>query len=170
MNTSPRLGLCELLTKAGLSAGALTAENITWAIAPRLNTASRLAHALPSYELLMTDSVVRAGELTTWLEQKYTERQQITTRATTVAREQVLAAKLQSLIMVRVDDYSAGISGLVANKLTDEFYRPAVVIRTGKKISTGSCRSVPEFNLINSLTQCRDLFLEFGGHAERPVL
>ena len=164
MNASPRLGLCELLTKAGLSAGALTAENITWAIAPRLNTASRLAHALPSYELLMTDSVVRAGELTTWLEQKNTERQQITAKATTVAREQVLAAKLESLIMVRVDDFSAGISGLVANKLSDEFYRPSVVVRTGKKISTGSCRSIPEFNLIDALTQCRELFVEFGGH------
>ncbi len=164
MNAVPRLGLCDLLTKAGLSAGALTSENITWSIAPRLNTASRLDHALPSYELLMTDSAERAGELTTWLEQKNTERQQITNRATAVAREQVLAAKLESLIMVRVDDFSAGISGLVANKLSDEFYRPSVVVRTGKKISTGSCRSIPEFNLINALTQCRDLFVEFGGH------
>jgi single-stranded-DNA-specific exonuclease len=164
MNAAPRLGLTELLAKAGLSTGALTSENITWTIAPRLNTASRLDHALPSYELLMTDSAARAGELTTWLEQKNTERQQITAKATTVAREQVLAAKLESLIMVRVDDFSAGISGLVANKLSDEFYRPSVVIRTGKKISTGSCRSIPEFNLIDALTQCRELFVEFGGH------
>ncbi len=164
MNASPRLGLVELLTKARTTAGALTSENITWTIAPRLNTASRMDHALPSYELLMTDSADRAGELTTWLEQKNTERQQITAKATNVAREQVLARTLEALIMVRVDDYSAGISGLVANKLSDEFYRPSVVIRTGKKISTGSCRSIPEFNLIESLTQCRELFVEFGGH------
>ena len=122
-------------------------------------------HALPSYELLMTDSTARAGELTDWLEQKNTERQQITSKATTVAREQVLAAKLEALIMVRADDFSAGISGLVANKLSDEFYRPSVVVRTGKKISTGSCRSIPEFNLIKALTKCRELFIEFGGHA-----
>jgi single-stranded-DNA-specific exonuclease len=165
MNAVPRLGLTELLTKAGLTTGALTSENITWTIAPRLNTASRMDHALPSYELLMTDSAARAGELTAWLEQKNTERQQITTRATSVAREQVLAGKLESLIMVRVDDFSSGISGLVANKLSDEFYRPSVVVRTGKKISTGSCRSIPEFNLINALTKCRELFIEFGGHA-----
>ena len=165
LNAVPRLGLSELLKKAGITTGALTSENITWAIAPRLNTASRMAHALPSYELLMTDSAVRAGELTTWLEQKNTERQQITNRATEVAREQVLAAKLEALIMVRMDDFSSGISGLVANKLSDEFYRPSIVIRTGKKISTGSCRSIPEFNLVKALTQCRELFLEFGGHA-----
>jgi single-stranded-DNA-specific exonuclease len=165
MNASLRLGLGELLAKAGLSPGSLTSENITWTIAPRLNTASRLDNALPSYELLMTDSTERAGELTRWLEQKNTERQQMTTRAASLAREQVLKAKLETLIMVRADDFTAGISGLIANRLTDEFYRPTVVIRTGKKVSTGSCRSIPDFNLINALTQCRDLFIEYGGHA-----
>ncbi len=129
-----------------------------------MNTASRMDHALPSYELLMTDSLERAGELTVWLEQKNTERQQVTAKATVVAKEQVMAHKLEPLILVRVDDFSSGISGLVANKLSDEFYRPSVVIRTGKKISTGSCRSIPEFNLIESLTECRGLFVEFGGH------
>jgi single-stranded-DNA-specific exonuclease len=165
MNASLRLGLGELLTSAGLKPGCLTSENITWSIAPRINTASRLDHALPSYELLTTDSIERAKELTGWLEQKNTERQQIVARATSLVKEQVLAAPLTPLIMVRADDYSAGISGLVANRLTDEFYRPTVVIRAGKKISTGSCRSIPEFNIINALTHCRDLFVEYGGHA-----
>ena len=164
MNACPRLGLVELLTKAGTTSGSLTSENITWTIAPRLNTASRMDHALPSYELLMTDSPSRAGELATWLEQKNTERQQVTAKATAVAREQVVSRQLEPLILVRVDDFSSGISGLVANKLSDEFYRPSVVIRTGKKVSTGSCRSIPEFNLIESLTECRELFVEFGGH------
>jgi single-stranded-DNA-specific exonuclease len=165
LNAAPRLGLKELLTKAGLTPGSINSEHITWAIAPRLNTASRLENALPSYELLMTDSADRADELTRWLEQKNTERQQLTTRATDTAREQVLARPLEPMLMVKADEFSAGISGLVANRLTDEFYRPTVVIRTGKKVSTGSCRSIPEFNIIEALTHCRDLFLEYGGHA-----
>ncbi|MCX6003288.1 MAG: single-stranded-DNA-specific exonuclease RecJ [Chloroflexi bacterium] len=160
MNTSLRLGLSERLP-----AGNLTAENITWVIAPRLTTASRLDHALPSYELLTTDSREKAEELTRWLEQKNTERQQMTSQAASTAKEKVLAEGLQPLLMVSIDNFSAGISGLVANKLTEEFYRPSVVIRTGKKVSTGSCRSIPEFNIINALTQCHDLFLEYGGHA-----
>jgi len=49
-----------------------------------------------------------------------------------------------------VDDFFLRYLGTVANKLSDEFYRPSVVIRTGKKVSTGSCRSIPEFNLIES--------------------
>lgn len=165
MNTSLRLGLKELLTCAGVPAGNLGSENITWTIAPRINTASRLDHALPSYELLTTDSVERAQELAQWLEQKNGERQQMTTRAANRARQQVLEAGLAPLLIVSDEDYPSGISGLVASRLVDEFYRPAVVIREGKRVCSGSCRSIPEFNIIEALTQCRDLFLEFGGHA-----
>jgi single-stranded-DNA-specific exonuclease len=165
MNATLRLGLKELLTCAGMPSGSLGAENITWTIAPRINTASRLDHALPSYELLTTDSLKRAQELAQWLERKNGERQQMTTRATNKAREQVLKDGLMPLLMVGDADYPAGISGLVASRLTDEFYRPAVVIREGNRVSNGSCRSIPEFNIIEALTQCRDLFLEFGGHA-----
>jgi single-stranded-DNA-specific exonuclease len=165
MNSTLRLGLKELLTCAGMPAGSLGSENITWTIAPRINTASRLDHALPSYELLTTDSQTRAQELAQWLERKNGERQQMTTRAANKAREQVLKDGLMPLLMVGDADYPAGISGLVASRLTDEFYRPAVVIREGTRVSNGSCRSIPEFNIIEALTKCRDLFLEFGGHA-----
>jgi single-stranded-DNA-specific exonuclease len=165
MNATLRLGLKELLNCAGIPSGNLGSEHITWTIAPRINTASRLDHALPSYELLTTNSQSRALELATWLEQKNSERQQITARAANRAKNQVLSGPLTSLLLVSHEDYPSGVSGLVASRLTDEFYRPAVVVREGKRVSSGSCRSIPEFNMINALTECRDLFLEFGGHA-----
>lgn len=165
MNSSLRLGLSELLTCASVPVGNLNSENITWTIAPRINTASRLDHALPSYELLTTNSPEKAQELAKWLEQKNSERQQMTTRATNKARQQVLEAGLAPLLMVSAEEYPAGISGLIASRLVDEFYRPTVVIREGKRVCNGSCRSIPDFNIIEALTQCRDLFLEFGGHA-----
>ena len=165
MNSTLRLGLKELLACAGMPSGSLTAENITWTIAPRINTASRLDHALPSYELLTTESVEKAQGLAQWLEQKNSERQQMTTRAANRARGQVLEAGLAPMLIVSDEEYPSGISGLVASRLADEFYRPAVVIREGKRVSNGSCRSIPEFNIIEALAQCRDLFLEFGGHA-----
>ncbi len=165
MNSALRLGLKELLTCAGIPSANLGSEHITWTIAPRINTASRLDHALPSYELLTTNSQSRALELATWLEQKNSERQQITARATSRAKDQVLSAPLTPLLLVSDEDYPSGVSGLVASRLTDEFYRPAIVVREGKRVSSGSCRSIPEFNMINALTECHDLFLEFGGHA-----
>ncbi len=166
LNASPRIGIREILTQAGLPAGSVDSDNISWVIAPRLNTASRLEHAQPSYELLMTDSPERARHLAVWLEQKNAERQRITARAVEKAREQVLAEGVSPLLMVGSMDYSAGISGLVAGRLAEEFYRPAVVVRVGKRISTASCRSIPEFNIILALNQCSTLFSQFGGHAQ----
>ena len=166
MNTSLRLGLKELLAKAGMKDPKLATNHITWMVAPRINTASRLDNALPSYELMMTESVERAQELALWLEQKNLERQQITTRATESARGQVSTKGIKPLLIVEAGDFPAGVSGLVAGRMTEEYYRPTVVIKTGKRISTGSCRSIPEFNIVQALTKCDEFFTEYGGHAQ----
>jgi len=101
-----------------------------------------------------------------WLEKKNTERQRITARATAQAREQVIAEGITPLLMVGGADYPAGIAGLVASRLAEEFYRPAIVVRVSKTTSSGSCRSIPEFNIILALNQCSSLFTQFGGHAQ----
>ena len=166
LNCSPRLGIRELVARSGLTPGHLASENISWVIAPRLNTASRMDHALPSYELLLTESVDRAQHLADWLEKKNVERQELTASAVARAREQVLEEGIQPLLMVGDENYPAGIAGLVAGRLSEEFYRPAVVVGVGKRTSSGSCRSIPEFNMIQALNRCSDLFLQFGGHAQ----
>jgi single-stranded-DNA-specific exonuclease len=166
LNDSPRLGLREIMALSGLTPGGVVSENISWVIAPRLNTASRMDHALPSYELLMTDSEDRARELAAWLEKKNVERQELTARAVSRARERVLERGVGPILMVSDEAYPAGIAGLVAGRLADEFYRPAVVVQIGARTSSGSCRSIPEFNIIAALSRCADLFSQFGGHAQ----
>jgi single-stranded-DNA-specific exonuclease len=166
MNTSPRLGIREITAQAGLSPGSLDAESISWVIAPRLNAAGRLAHAMTSYKLLMTDSPKEAEGLAVWLEQKNAERQRLTAKVQAKAREQVLAQGISPLLIAAGSDYPLGIAGLVAGRLAEEFYRPALVIRTGEKLSSGSGRSIPEFNIIAALTGCRRLLSHFGGHSQ----
>jgi single-stranded-DNA-specific exonuclease len=166
MNTTPRLGIREIITQAGLRIGSLDAESISWIIAPRLNAAGRLAHAMTSYKLLMTNSPPEAQGLAIWLEEKNAERQRLTTKTLTKAREQVLAQGISPLLIASDRDYPAGIAGLVASRLAEEFYRPAIVIRTGELVSSGSCRSIPEFNIILALNQCRQLLSQFGGHSQ----
>ena len=166
LNTAPRLGIREMMAQSGLIEGNLASENISWVIAPRLNTASRMDHAMPSYELLMTDSLEKAQQLVSWLEKKNTERQQLTRKAVAEAREQVFAQGVLPLLMVSDERYPAGISGLVAGRLAEEFYRPAVVVSLGKRVCSGSCRSIPEFNIIEALSRCGDIFSQFGGHAQ----
>ena len=166
ISTSPRLGIREIAAQVGLNTSSLDAESISWVIAPRLNAAGRLEHAMTSYKLLMTDSPQEAHELAIWLEQKNTERQRLTTKALARAREQVSAQGISPLLVAGDKDCPAGIMGLVASRLSEEFYRPAIVIRTGEQFSSGSCRSIPEFNIIHALTQCSSLFTHFGGHSQ----
>jgi single-stranded-DNA-specific exonuclease len=166
INETPRLGVREMITQAGLNIGSLDAESISWVIAPRLNAAGRLAHAMTSYKLLMTDSPQEAQELSIWLEQKNTERRKLTEKVLAKAREQILAEGISPLLIVIDKDCPAGIAGLVAGRLSEEFYRPAIVIKAGELTSGGSCRSIPEFNIVLALTQCSHLLSRFGGHAQ----
>jgi single-stranded-DNA-specific exonuclease len=166
MNANPRLGLGEIISQAGLKPGNLNAESISWSIAPRLNAAGRLAHAMTSYKLLMTESPQEARDLASWLEEKNSERQRLTTRVLATAREQVVAQGIKPLLVAADKEYPLGIAGLVAGRLAEEFYRPTIVVRTGEKVSSGSGRSIPEFNIIKALTQCRQLLSHFGGHSQ----
>ena len=166
INSAPRLGIKEMITQAGLTTGNLDAESISWILAPRLNAAGRLAHAMTSYKLLMTDSPKEAQGLSIWLEQKNSERQRLTTRVLGKAREQVLAQGTSSLLIASHQEFPPGVNGLVANRLAEEFYRPTIVIKTGYEVSSGSCRSIPEFNIIQALNQCRRLLSHFGGHSQ----
>ena len=165
LSKSPRLGIKELLTQSGSKTDCVDAESISWVIAPRLNAAGRLEHAMGSYRLLMTDSVDEASGLAKWLEQKNSERQRLTTKVLEKAREQVMSQLDAPLLIASGDDFPAGIIGLVAGRLTDEFYRPAIVLRTGEQFSGGSCRSIPEFDIIRALGRCQHLLTHFGGHA-----
>jgi single-stranded-DNA-specific exonuclease len=166
INTTPRLGIKEMIIQTGLNIGSLDAESISWVLAPRLNAAGRLAHAMTSYKLLMTDSPQEARQLAIRLDEKNTERQRLTTKVLTKAREQILARGISPLLVASDKDYPIGIIGLAAGRLSEEFYRPAIVIRTGELISSGSCRSIPEFNVILALNQCSSLLSHFGGHSQ----
>lgn len=166
INSKPRLGISEMITQCGLSAGSLDEEKVTWCFAPWLNASGRLEHAMSSYKLLTTDSPQEAHELALLLGQKNTERQKLQKRFYTEAKEQVLARGLTSLLMICSTEYPIGVAGPVASKLSEEFYRPVVIVRMDDKTSSGSCRSIPEFNIIAALNRCSDQMNRFGGHAQ----
>jgi single-stranded-DNA-specific exonuclease len=168
LNDSPRLGIQEMISLSRLDAGGLDSDSISWTLAPRLNAAGRLDHAMASYRILTTESQPEARTLAGWLQQKNTERQELTTKAMRVAREKVGGA-VGPALLVGDDEFPAGICGLVAGRLSDEFYRPAVVVRTGSQFSSGSCRSIPEFSIIEAMNQYQasgGRFVHFGGHAQ----
>ena len=165
INTIPRPGIKELITQTRLEAGHLNEDRISWVIAPCLNAAGRLADGLSGYKLLTTESGKEAEELAAWLSRKNEERQRLTTMTLVQAREKVMAQGLPPLLFTADKEYPMGIAGLVASRLSEEFYRPAVVIHTADTVCHASCRSIPEFDIIAALNKFSRFFTRYGGHA-----
>ncbi|MBM2832522.1 MAG: recJ [Dehalococcoidia bacterium] len=162
--SKPRLGLAELLRCARLEPGRVSAESISYVIAPRLNAASRLDHAINSYKLLLSESQEEAHMLALGLEEKNSERKLLTNKTFKLAREKVLAQGLDSPLLFAADgEFFAGVIGIAAGKLVDEFNRPAVLVKLDG-VSRGSARSIPEFNIAAALKECQDILSRFGGH------
>jgi single-stranded-DNA-specific exonuclease len=166
LNASPRLGIREIATRAGLTVGSLDADSITWCLSPWLNASGRLEHAIASYNLLTTSSPQEARELAALLGQQNIERQRLTNKAMADARAQIASQGLAPLIMLCNREFPLGIAGPVAGKLSEEYYRPVVVVNIDDKTASGSSRSIPEFNIINALNQCTGLLGRHGGHAQ----
>jgi single-stranded-DNA-specific exonuclease len=145
INDSPRPGIKALMTQTRLEAGHVNEDRISWVIGPCLNAAGRLADGLAGYNLLVTESEQEATEMAAWLARKNEERQRLPTVTLVKAREQVLARGLPPILITADKEYPMGIAGLVAGRLTEEFYRPSVVIHTADTVCHGSCRSEPEF-------------------------
>ena len=133
LNTSPRLGIKEIITRAGLTLGNLDAESITWCLSPWLNASGRLEHAIASYKLLTTNSPQEARELAALLGQQNIERQRLTAKAMTEARAQIAAQGLAPLIMLCNKEFPLGIAGPVAGKLSEEYYRPVIIVNMMKR-------------------------------------
>ena len=164
LNNSSRVGIQEMVKLTGLKLGELDSEDISWVLGPRLNAAGRMNNAYTSYQLLTTQSPEEARLLALELEENNTERQKLTSEVLSRVREK-LAAKLHLPVLIEGDEsYSVGVIGLVAGKLVDEFYKPAIIINLGPELCQGSCRSIAEFNIASALAECHDLLTAFGGH------
>ncbi len=167
LNASPRPGLAALMNQADLRAGTVDTTAISYRLGPRINAAGRLAHAELAYRLLRTDDPTDAYLLATELEALNVQRRSLTEKAQTEA-EQQLAPRLAadtSLLFVRSPNLSSGIVGLVAGKLTERYYRPAVVVEEGPEESRGSARSIAEFDISAALDQVSEYLVRHGGHS-----
>ncbi len=161
-----REGLRALLLVAGLKPGGVDAGTIGFVLGPRLNAAGRLESALAAYELLTTADMYRAGHLAAQLEQQNRDRQELTRQTQAQARELALAQPGEpALLFAASPDFRAGVVGLAAARLTEEFYRPAVVAHQDDTHTRGSARSIREFHITQALDTCADLLDKHGGHA-----
>jgi single-stranded-DNA-specific exonuclease len=142
--------------------------NIGFSLGPRINASGRLGSAMTAFHLLDADDPRQAEKLAGELQSLNVQRQDLTREAQAMIREQVEAEGKQDspLIFASSPEFQPGIVGLVAGRLAEEFYRPAVVMEKGESESRASCRSIPQFDITQALDQCADLLVRHGGHAQ----
>ncbi len=166
LNRAERPGVRALLEVSGIKPGTVTAMNIGFSLGPRINAAGRLESALIAYNLLMAQDYNHALELANQLQSLNTERQDLTRAAQDEVRQSLEAENMQAPLIFASGSFRAGIVGLVAGRLTEEFYRPTVIMESGETESRASCRSIPQFDITHALDQCADLLVRHGGHAQ----
>ncbi|MGE5041894.1 MAG: single-stranded-DNA-specific exonuclease RecJ [Candidatus Levyibacteriota bacterium] len=166
LRTTKRLGLLALFDEAQVKKEEIDTYHIGHIIAPRLNASGRITHALDSLRLLCTKDAARAKVLAKHLGNINRERQQITFDSAEEAKNQIRNTKLetQNILVVESEMYEQGVIGLIASRLVEEFYKPAIAVSVGEKISKGSARSVSGVNIIELIRSCSDILSEAGGH------
>jgi single-stranded-DNA-specific exonuclease len=173
MPETKRAGLRAIIENAGIRNKKFNSTYVGFIIAPRLNASGRMASAELSLQLLMSDKYEEAQVLARELEQFNRQRQKVEAKILEEAEEiinQQVNFKEQKVIVIAKDDWHQGVLGIVASKLADKFYRPAIVISLKDDLCKGSARSIRNFHLFDALVDCKDLLDSFGGHAHAAGL
>jgi single-stranded-DNA-specific exonuclease len=166
IHETKRQGLFSLAGVADMKIDKVTAGNIGFMLGPRLNASGRLESALASFELLMTTDFMRAGQLAMQLDSQNRQRQTLTRSMQEQAEAIAMGEDPEAFLLFAAhEDFNPGVVGLAASRLTELYYRPAVVAAKNAEETRGSCRSIPEFHITDALDLCKDLLVRHGGHA-----
>ena len=169
LQQTDRPGISALLEEVGLEGKPITAENVSYAIAPRINAAGRMDNAVTALQLVLCEDEERAEELAHKLNEINVARQETEQEIVKAAQQQLDAepAILEDrVILIWGRDWHPGVIGIVASRLVEKTGRPVIVVSVDEHgEGKGSGRSVQGFNLHECIASCEDILLRFGGHA-----
>ena len=169
LQQTDRPGFGALLEEVGLAGKPITAENISYAIAPRINAAGRMDNAVTALQLVLCEDPDRAEELAHKLNEINAHRQE-TEQQIFKAAEELLEQQPERLddriMLLWGRDWHPGVIGIVASRLVERTGRPVIVVTIDEHgEGKGSGRSVQGFNLHACIGSCADLLVRYGGHA-----
>lgn len=166
MRATKRQGLYSLIQTSGIKIDQLNASHLGFGIGPRLNAAGRMDSAQAAFELLTTKDLFRAGALAQQLDNYNMQRKDImhAIQEKVIVEANALDPNTPVIISVS-EDYEEGVVGLAAGRVAESFYKPAIIGRLEDGWVKASCRTIPEFNIVEALDQCADLLDHYGGHA-----
>ncbi len=173
LSRTKREGLKALIENAGIKDRKFTSTFVSFILGPRINASGRLDSAETSLNLLMSQSREEADKLVKIVEAHNRQRQKIENKILEEAEDLInreINFKEHKVIVIAKEGWHQGVLGIVASKLADRFYRPAIVISLNEDLCKGSARSIKNFHLFNALLECKEFLNSFGGHAHAAGL
>ena len=169
LQQTDRPGMEALLEEVGLAGKPVTAENVSYAIAPRINAAGRMDSAVTALQLVLCEDPDRAAELAHKLNQINVQRQETETQIFQAVQQQLEQQPdcLEDRVMLLWGrDWHPGVIGIVASRMVERTGRPVIIVTVDQQgEGKGSGRSVQGFNLHACIGSCADLLIRYGGHA-----
>jgi single-stranded-DNA-specific exonuclease len=167
INSNPSVGLKGILDVCGLGDREITISDIVFKIGPRINASGRMKQASEVVELLVSGDHAFAKEKSDTINDYNNDRKDLDKNITDEAIALIGSNdlyKARKSIVVHKADWHKGVIGIVASRLTEEFYKPTIVLANSNGLASGSARSVPGFDIYKAIDSCRDLLETFGGH------
>ena len=167
LNRHPCVGLKAIIDITGLTKKDITTSDIIFKIGPRINASGRMQSGKEAVDLLVENNYQLAREKAEQINQYNEARKDldkgVTEEANRIVDEYKELDSKRSIVLYN-ESWHKGVIGIVASRLTEEYYRPAVVLTRTENYATGSARSVPGFDVYKAIEHCRDLLDSFGGH------
>jgi single-stranded-DNA-specific exonuclease len=166
INANRRLGISVLRQIVGLKDKEITAGRIGFVIGPCFNAAGRLEDAKYGVQLLISKDIAAATKLSKYLYDLNKERRDVQEVGEKLCKGIVEKEYTdKDFLVLRADNISEGVIGIVAGKIKDIFYKPTLVVTKSEDgYLKGSGRSISGINIYEEMKNCSDLFLGFGGH------
>ncbi len=168
INTNPRPGIKSILSLSGLKKAELTISDVVFVIAPRINAAGRIKHALAAVQMLLAETTEDAEPICKEIEVYNKERRsvdkEITLEALQCVNEDEFYSNSHSTVVWK-EGWHKGVIGIVASRLIENYYKPTIVLTEKDGVATGSARSVEGLDIHEVLSKTDNLLLKYGGHA-----
>ena len=167
LNSNPSVGLKAIIDICGLSEKDINMSDIVFKIGPRINASGRIQNGKEAVELLtekdFSTALEKASQINQYNETRKDLDKSMTEEANRIVDKLDGLANRRSIVIYNAD-WHKGVIGIVASRLTEIYYRPAVVLTRTDQLATGSARSVSGFDVYKAIEHCRDLLENFGGH------
>ncbi len=167
LNQKPSLGLASIIQICNLQEKEMTISDVVFKIGPRLNAAGRIESGRDAVELLICNDMAFAeikGDTINDFNDIRRTLDKSTTEEAALLLDEDEEQKTRKSIVIFSDKWHKGVVGIVASRLSEDYYKPSIVLTESDGLATGSARSVPGFDIYRAIDSCRDLLENFGGH------